>query len=89
MTQLEAKQAILDEWRVWPTTHGGDTAHDMLGLYMKLTSDKPHLPRFKCSGNLHWHVVKGWLEDYERFNRPAGAVSHPEWANYQVPPSGA
>jgi hypothetical protein len=44
LTQAEAKPAILDEWRVWPKEHGGNSTHDMTTFYFTwLPENRPGL----------------------------------------------
>jgi hypothetical protein len=68
LTQAEAKPVILDEWRVWPKEHGGDSAHDMTLFFHITRKNKPDLFKFKCSGD-PWQVVKGWIQNHGTLNR--------------------
>lgn len=69
LTQAEAKPAILAEWCAWPKEHGGNSTHDMTAfIHTWLPKNRPDLLRFKYKGD-RWQVVKGWLQNYQAFNR--------------------
>ena len=60
ITQAHAKAAILEEWYAWPKGGSANFPFDGISFYQTLGKTKPHLFRFKCSGD-PWQVVKGWL----------------------------
>jgi hypothetical protein len=62
MTQEEARQAILREWRAWIPSQGvGEpSGRDALAFYQHLRNSRPHLLAFSSRGD-RWQVVHGWL----------------------------
>lgn len=62
MTQEEARQAILREWRAWIPSQGVDqpSGRDALVFYQHLRNSRPDLLSFRSRGD-RWQLVHGWL----------------------------
>ncbi len=63
ITQADAKTAILEAWRVSPKGGRDNFPVDGISFFQMLQNDKPHLLRFKYSGD-KWQAVKGWIQDH-------------------------
>ena len=62
-TQVDAKAAILEAWRVWPKGAKDSFHFDGIMFYRMLEQDKTFLLRFKSTPS-KWHMVKGWIQDH-------------------------
>ena len=62
MKQVEAKELILIEWHQWlkDNPRENPTGHDGFQFFGDLSNHRPHLLRFRCSGD-KWQKVHGWL----------------------------
>ncbi len=62
MKKEEARRAVLAEWRAWVIASGKTSPNGMDGLtfFSGISHEKPHLLRFKTSGD-PWQDVHGWL----------------------------
>ena len=64
LTNAEAEQLIIDQWKTWSSELVAYTDDDMLIFFSVLEKSKPDLLLFPCSVD-KWQRVRRWLRKYE------------------------
>jgi hypothetical protein len=70
LTIKRAEPLIIDQWRTWSQECDSYKITDMMKFHLSwLPKNRPDLLVFKSKTD-KWHVVHGWLQEYEDLQSP-------------------